>query len=245
MGMWFMRGAVAPVMMGVALTALLSGCATPVGSEEEVRLRRGEHAVAPTTSVEQADARLADVKERRSVVEAQFAVSERVCYTRFFVNHCLDQAKEIRRGALVDLRAVEIEASHYKRAESVERRDKALAEDNRKAEEELAARMAKPEAEAKPAPPAATPKKPAAQTLAQRQAQHDAKVRQQQAVEAAGASKRTAREAAYVKRQEDAAKRQQKVVEKQAEKQQKADQREAAKAASAASAASAAQNNQN
>lgn len=241
MGMRLVRGAVTPVMMGMVLTALLAGCASPVSTSEEVRQRRGEHSVEPTTSVEQADAKLADVKEKRSVVEAQYAVSERDCYTRFFVNHCLDQAKEIRRAALVDLRAVEIEASHYKRAESVERRDKALAEENRKAEEELAARMAKPVAEAKPVAQPAAPKKPAAQTLAQRQAQHDAKVRQQEAVEAAGAGKRASREAAYVKRQQDAAKRQHKVLEKQAEKEQKVEQREAGKAASAASAASAAE----
>lgn len=214
--------------------------AATVGQPVIPHQRRGEHAVEPTTSVAQADARLLDVKEKRAVVEAAFADSERICYTKFFVNHCLDEAKEIRRAALVDLRAIEIEASHYKRAESVDRRDKALADSNETAAAQLAEREAVPAKPPKAAPVAAPVRKPATQTLAQRQAAHDAKIRQLQAQEAANADKRAANEASYAKNQADAIKRQQQVADKQAEKAEKARKTSADKAASAAVAADAA-----
>lgn len=99
---------------------------------------------APVSSVEDADARLAAAARERAATEAQFADSERDCYTRFLVNRCLDKAKEKRRTALAGVRAIEVEASHFKRAAAVARRDAELAEKQRQDEQEAAARAAAP-----------------------------------------------------------------------------------------------------
>ena len=93
---------------------------------------QGVTGVASTHSVTEADARLAGVARQRAAVEAKFSDSERSCYTQFFVNHCLDQAKEKRRAALTSLRAIEVEASHFKRADAVAKRDQVLAEQDAK-----------------------------------------------------------------------------------------------------------------
>ena len=99
---------------------------------------------APVRSVEDADARLAAAARERAATEARFTDSERDCYTRFLVNRCLNKAKEKRRAALAGLRAIEVEASHFKRAAAVDRRDTALAEKHRQDEQEAAARAAAP-----------------------------------------------------------------------------------------------------
>ena len=193
--------------------------------------------VPVTTSVAEADAKLLDVKQHRAAVEATYADSERYCYTKFFVNNCLDKAKEIRRAELAHIRPIEIEASHFKRADAVAKRDAALVVDAKKASDDAAARAAKPVVvnEVKPAPPPKTPNGP---TLAQREAQLHAKQQQQQAEDAANAPKRAANVTAYAQRQADAAKEQQRVADKAA--QRAADQRKKAADKAAADAAAAA-----
>ena len=57
----------------------------------------GAPRIPETHSVEQADARLAQVKKDRDAVEAEFSARESVCYDKFFVNACIDKAKEQRR----------------------------------------------------------------------------------------------------------------------------------------------------
>jgi hypothetical protein len=57
------------------------------------------------TSVAQADAALEQVAKDRAAVHEEFAASERECSTKFFVNNCLDKAKEKRRAALAAIRA--------------------------------------------------------------------------------------------------------------------------------------------
>ena len=84
--------------------------------------------VAPTTSVPQADERIAAVAAERAAIEARYAEREAVCYDKFFVNNCLDDAKELRRSALAAQRMIEVEAEHFKRKNTVEQRDRAMAE---------------------------------------------------------------------------------------------------------------------
>ncbi len=200
----------------------------------------GAPRVPQSHSVEQANATLAQVARDRAKVNEEFAASERVCYTKFFVNSCLDEAKEKRRAALSQLRAVEVEASHYKRQDSVDRRDAELAERVRKDAEEQALRAQQEPKAAKVVDdtPRAAPGGP---SLAERQAQYDAKVQRQQAEDAANAGKRAANVAAFEKKQADSLKRQA-AIEK---KKQEAEQKRAAKAeaekkkAAAAAAASA------
>jgi colicin import membrane protein len=199
----------------------------------------GAPRVPQSHSVEQADATLAQVARDRAKVNEEFAASERVCYTKFFVNSCLDDAKEKRRAALSQLRAVEVEASHYKRQDSVDRRDAELAERVRKDAQEQALRAQQEPKAAKVADdtPRAAPGGP---SVAERQAQYDAKVQRRQAEDAASAGKRAANVAAFEKKRADSLKRQAAIGKKKQEAEQKrAAKAEAEKKKAAAAAASA------
>jgi hypothetical protein len=55
--------------------------------------------VAPVVtvhSVDEANAHLATVAVERAAIESRFAAREQVCYEKFFVNHCLDDAVKER-----------------------------------------------------------------------------------------------------------------------------------------------------
>lgn len=172
------------------------------------------------TSVEQANAALDKVAKDRAAVHEEFAASERECSTKFFVNNCLDKAKEKRRVALATVRAAEVEAQHFKRADSVARRDADLAERARKDAEEAALRAAqppKPPHEEKPEPPA-----PTGPRVADREAVHDAKVKRQEQKDAAEASKRAANVEAFEKKKAESERRQAEVARKVAENEAKA-----------------------
>lgn len=199
----------------------------------------GAPRVPRSHSVEQADATLAQVEKDRARVNGEFAASEQVCYTKFFVNSCLDEAKEKRRAALSQLRAVEVEARHYKRQDSVDKRDAELAERVRKDAQEQAQRAQQEPKAAKVVDdtPRAAPGGP---SVAERQAEHDAKVQRQQAAASAGAGQRAANVAAFEKKQADALKRQANVAKKKEEAERKraakaeAEQKKAAAAAASA-----------
>jgi hypothetical protein len=180
----------------------------------------GAPRIPQTHSVEQADARLLQVKKDREAVEAQFAASEQRCYEKFFVNHCLDKAKEERRMRLAELRSVEVEASAYKRRQSVEQRDRELEDRAQKDAAEAAYNAANPK------PPAADPgskpaPKPAAVSPAQRQAEHEARERARAAKAAQEAPQRAAKAAAFERKKAAAAKRQAEIQAKLAEKEEK------------------------
>jgi hypothetical protein len=194
----------------VALSAvLLAACAG------EQQLAAGP-APIPTTSVEQAARRLAVVERERAVIEARYTERERACYQKFFVNHCLDDAKERRRSALAAQRAIEIEAEHFQRQAKVEERDRAMAEAAAQFQAEEARRAAEPP----PAPrePSEAPPPPKPKPLADRMARHNAKLKADQAREQAEADKRAANVRAYEERKRESEERQRKVAERKAEK---------------------------
>jgi hypothetical protein len=172
-------------------------------------------ALTPTRTVAQANLRLAGVERERAVIEARFAERERVCYDKFFVTHCLDEAKERRRTALAAQRAIEIEASHYLRQEKVEERDRALAEADAqyKAQEEALARQ-----------PAAVPRSvtdippPRPSQAAARIARHNAKAQEAAAKEQAEADKRAANVEAYNQRKADVEEHQRQIAKRKADK---------------------------
>jgi hypothetical protein len=173
-----------------------------------------------THSVEQADARLEQVKKDREAVEMEYSASEQRCYDKFFVNACLDQAKEQRRMRLAELRSVEVEANYFKRRHAVEVRDRDLEDRAQKDAAEAAfnaaqAKPAKNEADTKPAP------KPAAKSLVQRQAEHEAKERARAAREAEEAPERAAKAAQFERKKAAAEKRQAEIKAKLAEKEEK------------------------
>ena len=97
-----------------------------------------------------ADQALAEAVQQRAVIETRFTRDQRDCYRKFFTTSCLDDAKERRRIALGQVRAVEVEANSYKRHARVRERDKALEERRAQEESEAPQRIkAQAEAEAK------------------------------------------------------------------------------------------------
>jgi len=192
----------------VALAALLSACASHDVVPHEVP-------PPPVTSVAQADQYLAAVARERAAIEARFAERERVCYDKFFVNNCLDEAKERRRNALAAQRAIEVQAERFKRQAVVDERDRNLAEADRRFREQeakLATEPPKPPPEPAPVPP---PRKP---TVPDRMAQRDARLRAQQQKDAAEAGKRAQKVHDYEARKAQSEERQRKVAERKAEK---------------------------
>jgi hypothetical protein len=218
--------------LALMLPALLAGpaLAQDIGRPATI----GAPKVPQTHSVEQADDTLRQAKKERDAAEAEFADAEQVCYRKFFVNRCLDQAKEKRRARLSELRAVENEANYFKRRNSVEMRDRELADRAQKDAAEEAHRAANPPAVHKD-PADRPPPKQAAVSLEQRAAEHAAREKQRAAKEAAEAPKRAARVAEQQTVKADAEKRQAEVAKKKADKEVRRQRRAAADAARAAS----------
>jgi colicin import membrane protein len=203
---------IAAALPASLLAALLAAC----GSAPQVA---HEAAPAPTQSVEQADQRLAAVAQARAAIEARFAERERACYEKFFVNYCLDAAKDRHRSALAAQRAIEVEAERFKRKAKVDERDRAMAE----AEKAYQAEEARAGAEPAPAPRdvAGTPQhRPV--PVAERVARHKAKIQAAEARDQAEASKRAANVAAFNKRKAESEARQREVARRKAEKAAKA-----------------------
>jgi colicin import membrane protein len=176
--------------------------------------------VPASTSVAQATRKLEAVAKERAAIEAAYAASESVCYTKFFVNNCLDAAKERRRNLLAVQAAIEDEAQYYRRKADVEERDREVAKAVKEFEIEEARAAAAP-----PPPPRAEAKAPAVipkATLAARSAKRAEKEARRAAEEAADAPKRAANAKAYEERKRKAEERQKKVAEKLAEKKAKA-----------------------
>ena len=187
--------------------AVLAGC----GALRPAPVAPVAPLVPPTQSVAEADRKLALVTGERAQAEAAFAASEQLCYSKFLVNNCLDAAREKRRVKLVGLRAVEIEAEHFKRKAAVDERDREIAEADKKFEAEqarMAAEVRAPRTEpAEPAPKTAAP-------AAGRAAAQEAKLKQRAAQEQAGAAKRAANVAAFEKRKRESEQRQREIEAK-------------------------------
>jgi colicin import membrane protein len=199
--------------LALALAMFASaGCAALKPAQQQVQAQaETEVAVPASTSVQQADARLAEAASVRAAAESRFLEREQVCYTLFFVNNCLDQAKDERHAALEGLRPIEIEASRFKRAHAVEQRDIALEVSNAKTDAQPpVARPAKT-----PAPPAAIPKARAP--------------RQQKPAAVPDDAKRAANVVAYEKKRAASLQRQREIAAKQAERDAKEASKEAAR----------------
>jgi len=198
--------AAATAGLGACTTVLLPPNITPV--------------VAPSTSLDEANRRLEEVGVQRTAAEAEFAASEQVCYTKFFVNSCLDDAKEKRRSILANLRAIEVEAEYFKRKAAVEQRDREVEQAVKEFEAGEAAAAAAPAPEPK-APPVRKPVAPKA-TLAERRAAQEAKLARHADQEQAKAPQRAAKAKEFEQRRLDSIERQKAVEKKKAEKAAKA-----------------------
>lgn len=176
-------------------------------------------------SVEVAERALADVHKERSGIEARFAADERACYTEFFANSCVENAKERRRAALVEVRKVEVDANAFLRQARVNERDRAL-EEKRVAQERKQAERLKQEQAAGPAKqkkthmrePAREPAPASASPIDTREARHEAKLKRLEAQDRADAQKRADKVAAYERKVREAQERQRQVEERKREK---------------------------
>ena len=195
----------AAALLGACTTVLLPPNVTPV--------------VAPSQSVAQATQRLAEVASGRAKLEAEYAASEQVCYAKFFVNNCLDAAKERRRSGLAYLRAVENEAEYYRRKAAVDARDIEVAKAVKQFEADEAVRAAAPppppRVVTEPAPVAPKP------SLATRRARQEARFAAHEAEQAAKAPERAAAALALEQRKAESQARVKKVEERKAARQEK------------------------
>ena len=193
--------------LAAALLAALAGCGAAT-------LQPLDASVTKSESVADAERKLAQTARDRAQAEAAFGASEQVCYAKFFVNNCLDKAREKRRDALVGLRAIEIEADRFKRQAKVDERDRDLA----KAEADFQAEQARmaatplPVGAQEPGPALPTAPKPA--VARNRAAEQAAKLKQRDADDQAGAAKRAANVQAFEKRKRNSAQRQKEIAEK-------------------------------
>jgi len=213
--------------LALMLPALFAGAALAQNIGRPATI--GAPAVPPTHSVEQADDKLRLVAKDRAEAEAEFSAAEQLCYAKFFVNSCVDKAKEKRRARLAEVRAVENEASYFKRRHAVEMRDRELEERAQKDAAEAAHRAANP-APARTESDRAAPR-PAAVSLDQRAAEHAAREKQRLAKEASEAPQRAANVAEFERKKAAAERRQAEVAKKKAEKDEKRRKRAEADAA--------------
>lgn len=205
-----MMAKTAPTLALLAL-ALLSGCASYLRAPADTPL------IAAPADVAAADAALAKAARDRVALEAEYAHSEALCYERFFVNSCLDEAKEKRREGMVVVRATEVTMERYKRQAAVDARDREVAKSEAEFQAEEAARAAEPPRPPR-AEPEAAPSAPSRISLAERRARQAAKLRQIAEKEKAEAGIRAAKVAAFEKKKQDSARRQAEIAAKKAAK---------------------------
>lgn len=175
--------------------------------------------VAPSVSVADAKRRLVSVSEQKAAIEAQFAASEQECYNRFFVNSCLDQAKEKRRSALAYQKAIDIEAQQFQRKTTADERDLEVA----KAVKEFEADQARVAAQPAALPVAAQPKlaRPGKATLQDRRAAHSARLAERAVRERDEAPQRAAAAKEFEQRRVESVVRQREIATKIADREAK------------------------
>lgn len=64
------------------------------------------------------------IEDSRAWTNYRFSAAEHECYSKFFVMHCIDKAKEVQRGELAVLRKRELEVGDAERAYKADRRDR-------------------------------------------------------------------------------------------------------------------------
>ncbi|MBD8630853.1 hypothetical protein IFT74_05650 [Oxalobacteraceae sp. CFBP 8755] len=188
----------------LALASLLAACSTTQPAAPEVP-------PPASTSTAQAQQRLEAVAAERRAIETRYAEREVVCYDKFFVTRCLDEASEQQRVALLEQRAIEIEASRYLRQAKVDERDRALAVSEaafQKEEAELAANppaVKAPPSTALPAPRTTPAESRAART--KRLQENAARTQSAQARAAQNVAAAEARRVESIERQKQVARR--------------------------------------
>jgi len=129
------RGARAPSLMGAMMAAWLAFGL----SGGQVRAQTSVAPVAPAAAAAAAPASAAEAPprdfdaERKAISDSRawtnyrFSKAEHDCYSTFFVNHCVNKAKDAQREELEVLRKRDLEVSGAERAFKAKQRDERLA----------------------------------------------------------------------------------------------------------------------
>lgn len=163
-------------------------------------------------SEEHAEQALSETGRERAAIASRFAADERICLDRFFVNSCVEDAKERQRHALAEVRRIEVEANALLRRLRVEERDRALLEKRIEQERKEAGRLkeAAPPADSEAAVGTSGQESihaaPEAE-ISSRQARHEAKLKRIEEKERAQAQKRADKVASYERKVIEAQKR--------------------------------------
>ncbi|KAF1044598.1 MAG: hypothetical protein GAK35_01700 [Herbaspirillum frisingense] len=167
-------------------------------------------------SGETAQKALDEAAEDRQAVGLRYILDQRDCYKKFMVSNCLEAAKDRKRIAEKNIKQVENEANVYQRQATVDERDRSLAEQHAKDEEDAARRLQEQKQKeidsARKVQESNAKNREVQQRIDQnkdvpadlRVREHDAKIQQQQAEEAARAPERAANAAARQQRIKDA-----------------------------------------
>lgn len=172
---------------------------------------------------------LDEAAEDRQVAELRYILDQRACYPKFLVSDCLEAARDRKRLTEKGIKAVEYEAKVFQRQATVDDRDRSLAEQRAKDEEDAARRLAdqkqKEADSARKVEESRAKNSEVQQRIDQnknvpadyRVRQHEAEVQRQQAEEAARAPTRAANAAQRQRRIQEAEEHRQEVERKKAE----------------------------
>lgn len=115
-------------VLGAALVVGLAGGAACALAQAPISATPGAPAASSASSdfppPRNFDAERKAISESRAWTQYRFAAAERACYDKFFITHCIDQAKETQRAELAVLRQRELELGEAERAYKAARRDR-------------------------------------------------------------------------------------------------------------------------
>lgn len=168
------------------------------------------------------------ISSAKSWAEYRYAEAERACYDKFFVTHCINKAKDVRRTELHAIRERELALDEAERADRAARRDqdRAIREAQYNAERpqrEAAEQKNRTDFENKleqqrlndAQRQAEAPQRAAnAQAFAKKQSDYDAKLKAAQEQGAANAAKRAENAKQFQEKQREAAQRQKELDER-------------------------------
>lgn len=172
---------------------------------------------------------LDEAAEDRQVAELRYILDQRACYPKFLVADCLEAARDRKRMTDKGIKAVEYEAKVFQRQATVDDRDRSLAEQRAKDEEDSARRLAdqkqKEADSARKVQESRAKNSEVQQRIDQnknvpadyRVRQHEAEVQRKQAEEAARAPSRAANAAERQRRIQEAEEHRLEVERKKAE----------------------------
>lgn len=235
--------AAAPAGSTTTVAAPAAVTAAPMTREhfEQIEARtpiRQRYPAGSIKSLETAQAVLDEVAEDRQAVQLRYVLDQRACYPKFLVNKCLEEARDRKRLADKDLKQAEYEANVFQRQANVDDRDRSLADQRAKDQEDAARRQAeqkqKEAAAARKVQESNDKNREVQQRIDAnkdvpadyRVREHEAKQRQQQTEDAARAPQRAANAAERQRRIQEAEQHRLEVERNKAEKERERAQRQ-------------------